>query len=234
MRGRGDLSDQGLGHLYAMSPWIDAVNSVSMEAAPLVGDPPTRIVKCHLPTTLCPYSPDAKYIYVTRHPVSCFASIVDYNRSLIGPLTPPVAVLADWFCSERMYWLPWPQHVEGWWRWAQQHDNVLFVHYEDMTRDFDRVLGQVAAFLGCPLTTEERRTIAEKCSFQYMKANEELFEMAPPTMYSVQGGEYLKSGKEARHQDVTPDIRRQILEYCRSGLAGGFYPAGTFYKDLAE
>ncbi len=232
MRGHGDLTDQGLGHMYAISPWIDAVNSVALEDAPLVGERPTRIVKSHLPTELCPYSADAKYIYVTRHPVSCFASIVDYNRSLVGPLMPPVAVLAEWFCSDRMYWLPWPRHVEGWWRWAQSRDNVLFVHFEEMTKDFTGVRDRVERFLGYALTGEEQRVVEQKCSFRYMKDHEELFEMAPPTMFSVAGGEYLKSGKESRHEDVTPAIRKQILDYCRTALDGSEYPAGRFYPDL--
>jgi hypothetical protein len=231
-RGHGDLSDQGFGHLYATCPWIDAVNSVSIEDAPLIGERPTRIIKSHLPTALCPYGADAKYIYVTRHPVSCFASIVDYNRSLLGPLMPPVPALADWFCSDRMYWLPWPQHVEGWWQWAQSRDNVLFVHFEEMTRDFARVRERVEQFLGCALTVDERRLVTDKCSFQYMKDHEELFEMAPPTMFSVAGGEYLKSGRESRHEDVTPAIRKQILDYCRTALNRSEYPAGRFYPDL--
>jgi hypothetical protein len=232
-RGRGDLSDAGYGHLYAACPWIDAVNSVSLEDAPLVGEKPTRIVKSHLPTRLCPYSADAKYVYVTRHPVSCFASIVDYNRLLVGPLMPPVATLTEWFCSDRMYWLPWPQHIDGWWRWAQSRDNVLFVHFEEMTRDFPGVLDRLERFLGYALTDDERRLVTEKSSFQYMKDHEDFFEMAPPTMFSVTGGEYLKSGKESRHEDVTPAIRKQILDYCRTGLKDSTYPAGRFYPDLA-
>ena len=234
MRGRGDLTDQGLGPMYAISPWIDAVNSVSLEDAPLVGERPARIIKSHLPTALCPYSAHAKYIYVTRHPVSCFASIVDYNRSLVGPLMPPVATLAEWFCSDRMYWLPWPRHVEGWWQWARERDNVLFVHFEEMTKNFAGVRERVERFLGYVLTDDERRLVTRKCSFEYMKQHEELFEMAPPTMFSVAGGEYLKSGKEARHEDVTPEIRKQILGYCRTALRGAEYPAGRFYPDLAD
>ena len=66
-------------------PGSTDVNSVALRDAPLVGENPTRIIKTHLPTKLCPYSEQAKYIYVTRHPVSCFASIVDYNRTLLGP-----------------------------------------------------------------------------------------------------------------------------------------------------
>ena len=232
-RGRGDFSDQGHGHLYATSPWIDGVNSVLMKDAPLVGERPTRIIKTHLPTKLCPYSPEAKYIYVTRHPVSCFASIVDYNRTLLGPLTPSVATFVDWFCSDGMYWRPWPEHVAGWWQWAASRDNILFVHFEDMKADFSTVRDRVADFLGYCLMPNEKERITEKCRFQYMRDHEEWFDMAPPTMFSVVGGGFMASGKASRHEDVTPEIRRRLLDYCRDALRGSDYPAGRFYPDLA-
>jgi Sulfotransferase domain len=231
-RGEGDLSDKGHGHLYAVSPWIDAVNSVSVEDAPLVGVKPTRIIKTHLPTRLCPYSEQAKYIYVTRHPVSCFASIIDYNRSLLGPLMPDVDKMVDWFISERMYWLPWPEHVAGWWQWAQTRENVLFIHFEEMTRNFTAVLDSVAEFLGYRLTGAEVDLIIAKCSFKYMKENEDLFEMAPPNMFSVIGGQFLASGKVNRYQDVTPAIRQRILDYCKQSLHVSDCPAYDFYPDL--
>jgi aryl sulfotransferase len=230
-RGRGEFSDQGPRHLYSMSPWIDAVNSVSLEDAPLVGETPVRIIKCHLPTSLCPYSPLAKYIYVARHPVSCFASIVDFNRSMSGPLVPPIETLANWFCSDGMYWLPWPRHVEGWWQWAASRDNVLFVHYEEMLNDLCAVRDRVARLLGYTLTHEEQTRIDERCSFRYMKAHEESFEMAPPTMFSVAGGKFLASGKAARHEDVTLAIRQQIVDYCRNAAVTGSYPLSRFYPD---
>jgi hypothetical protein len=232
-RGQGELSDQGHSHLYATSPWIDALNSVPLEDAPLVGQKPTRIIKSHLPTVLCPFSEQARYIYVARHPVSCFASIVDFNRSMLGPLLPPITTLVDWFCSDRMYWLPWPRHVDGWWQWAESRDNVLFVHYEEMKGDFAAVRDRIARFLGYSLTADEQRRVDERCSFQYMKDHEEFFEMAPPTMFSVAGGQFIATGKESRHEDVTPAIRERILEYCRQALTGCEYPAGRFYPDLA-
>jgi hypothetical protein len=231
-RGEGDFTDTGHGHLYATCPWIDASNSVSMENAPLVGKNPIRIIKTHLPTSLCPYSEQAKYIYVTRHPVSCFASIVDYNRTLLGPLMPTMEILVGWFCSDRMYWLPWPKHVAGWWQWAQNRKNVLFIHFEDMKADFAVVLDTVAGFLDYQLTADEKQRITEKCSFKYMKDHEELFEMSPPNMFSVAAGQFFASGRESRYQDVTPAIRQRILEYCRQSLNGSNYPAQQFYPDL--
>lgn len=231
-RGQGDYNGHD-GHLYAISPWIDAVNSVSMQDAPLVGDRPTRIIKSHLPTDLCPYSPEAKYIYVVRHPVSCFASIIDFNRSMIGPLLPPVDTLADWFCSDRMYWGSWPRHVNGWWQRAQRHDNVLFVHFEEMKRDFGAVRDRVARFLGCTLTAEEQRRIDERCSFRYMQEHEESFEMAPPTMFSVTGGKFMARGTASRHGDVSAALGDRILAYCRESLRDAEYPASLYYPDFA-
>jgi hypothetical protein len=233
-RGHGDFTDPGRTHLYAISPWIEAVNSVSIGEAPFVGKPPTRIVKTHLPASHCPYNADAKYIYVARHPVSCFASIVDFNRSMLGPLLPPVDTMVAWFCSDRMYWLPWPVHVEGWWGWAEKRNNVLFVHFEDMKRNLGAVVERVAAFLGGELTAAERQRVVDRSSFEYMKDHEEYFEMAPPSMFSVAGGKFMASGKEKRYEDVTPAIRERILGYCREALMEGSYPLYRFYPDLAD
>lgn len=231
-RGRGEFDAAGASNLYAMSPWIDSRDSVSIDAAPVVGEKPTRIIKSHLPTSLCPFGKQAKYIYVARHPVSCFASIVDFVGTLGGPLTPPVATLADWYCSDRMYWLPWPRHVDGWWRWAEARENVLFVHFEAMTRDFAAVRDQVADFLGHELSPDEKRRVDEKCSFRYMKEHEMSFEMSPPTMYSVAGGTFLAKGGESRRADVSPEIRERIVQYCRQAMRGAAYPAAHFYPDL--
>jgi hypothetical protein len=232
-RGEGEFGAPGRQHMYAVSPWIDAVNSVSLDDAPLVGEPPKRVIKSHLPAQLCPYSEQAKYIYVARHPVSCFASIIDFNRSMLGPLLPPLATMAAWFCSDRMYWLPWPRHVEGWWQWSTSRNNVLFVHFEEMKSDFDTVRDRVASFLGYALTDQQRARVTERCSFHYMKEHEEFFEMAPPTMFSVAGGQFLASGKATRHEDVTPDIQDRIRDYCRQALRDSPYPVHRFYPDLA-
>ncbi len=232
--GRGEFSGAGRSHLYAISPWIEGVNSVSMPAAPIVGDRPTRIIKTHLPASHCPYGADAKYIYVARHPVSCFASIVDFNRSMVGPFAPPLENMAAWFTSDRMYWLPWPRHVDGWWQWSQKRGNVLFVHFEEMKQNLAGVIDRIAAHVGVDLSDGERALVESRCSFTYMKAHEEWFEMAPPTMFSVAGGQFLASGSAKRDEDVTPVIRKRILDYCRQALKDSSYPAGKFYPELAE
>ena len=66
-----------------------------------------------------------------------------------------------------------------------------------------------------------------------MKANEEVFEMSPPTPFSG-AAVYLKSGKKSRDKDVEEQKRQRILAFCRERLASGTYPAAKFYPDLAS
>jgi hypothetical protein len=230
-RGAGDLGDEGHRHLYAVSPWIEAPWSVRIEDAPRLGAQGRRVIKTHMPAALCPYGEQARYVYVTREPVACFASSVDFVRMLLGPLVPELPGLVDWFCSERMWWGPWPDHVDGWWRWSAERGNVLFVHYEEMLADLPGAVDRVAAFLDAPLAPSERDEVVRKSGFAYMKAHENRFEMAPPTPFEV-GGSFLKSGRGDRGEDVGPAERERILAFCRERLRGAAYPAARFYPQL--
>lgn len=232
-RGAGDLSDAGARHLYAVSPWIEAGFSVPLERAPRVGPSARRVVKTHMPAKLLPIAPEARYVYVTRHPVACFASCLDFVGMLLGPRMPDLPRFLDWFCSERMWWGPWPDHVDGWWRAAQAHPNVLFVHFEEMKRDLAATVDRVAEFLGEPLSPAEREAVVHKSGFDFMKAHEERFTMAPPTPLQVQEGAFLRSGRADRHGDVGPAARERVLAFCRARLRGAAYPAARFYPDLA-
>jgi hypothetical protein len=231
-RGRGDLGDAGGRHLYAVSPWIEASYSVRLEDAPRLGPSGRRVIKTHMPTRLLPIAPDARYVYVTRHPVACFASCADFVAMLAGPASPTRGKLLDWFCSERMWWGPWPDHVDGWWRAALAHPNVLFVHFEEMKADLTGTVERVAAFLDEPLSAEERAAVVEKAGFEYMKRHEERFTMSPPTPFQ-EGGSFLRSGRADRHGDADAGERERILAFCRERLRGAAYPAARFYPDLA-
>ena len=231
-RGRGDLSDGGGRHLYAVSPWIEASYSVPLDDAPRLGPSGRRVIKTHMPTKLLPIAPEARYVYVTRHPVACFASCVDFIGMLGGALTPSLPKLVDWFCSDRMWWGPWPDHVDGWWRAAEAHSNVLFVHFEEMKEDLAGIVDRVAAFLGEPLSADERAAVVQKAGFDYMKTHEDRFTMAPPQPFQ-RDGSFMPSGRGDRHADVGPAERERILAFCRERLRGAAYPVARFYPDLA-
>ena len=236
-KGQGDLSDAGYRHMYALSPWIETspMASVSIEQAPKVSEFQKRLIKTHLPTRLCPFDKRAKYIYVTRHPVSCYASAVDFMEFLMGPLAPKRQHLLAWFCSERFFFLNWAKHVEGWWQWACRYDNVMFVHFELLKADPGKVIDQIVDFLGLSLTEAEREQVINKSSFQYMKDMEENFEMSPPSIFSMSSSKrFMQSGKSQRHKDVSDEDRQAINRYMASQLQGSSYPLKRFYPDVLE
>ena len=234
-RGGGDLSDGGLRHMYALSPWIEAIAAVPMERAARVGERGDRIIKTHLPTSLCPYGDAARYVYVTRHPYTCFASCVDFVRMVGGRFAPTYPELLEWYCSDAMWWRSWPEHVDGWWRWAQERDNVIFLHYEHMLDDLDAAVGQVSAFLDIELLPDELREVVRKSDYQYMKMNEEHFEMSPPSLLqtSDSGKSFFQSGKKDRARSLSDADRARIAAFCRERLKESPYPLAEFYPDVA-
>ena len=231
LRGLGDLSDSGKRHIYAVSPWIEASWAVPMDRAPLLGEHERRLIKTHMPTKLLPIRSQARYIYVTRHPAACFASVADFITMLMGPMAGSRETLLQWFLSERMWWGPWPDHVDGWWRASTEHRNVMFVHFEEMRADLGAVVDRVAAFLDISLNSAERAAVVRKSHFDYMKSHEERFTMAPPTPLGSETN-FLRSGKADRHADVAAYENDRIAEFCRERLRSAAYPYTQFYPDL--
>jgi aryl sulfotransferase len=231
-RGKGNLGDDGHRHMYAVSPWIEAPGgAVPLADAPIVGERPTRIIKTHLPAQVCPHGEQARYVYVLRHPVSCFASCVDFLTTSMGPMAPDRAGMLDWFCSERMWWGPWPDHAEGWWH-RRDRGNVLFLHYEAMKQDLAAAVKQVSDFLGLDLDAAELATVTEKSDYRWMKERQDWFEMHPPTVFSASGA-FFNQGSADRHRDARPGEAERIAAFCRQRLEGASYPLAEFYPDVA-
>jgi hypothetical protein len=234
-RGNGDIVDSGR-TLYAISPWLEARKSVPIEDAPRVGgERPGRIIKTHLPVQLCPWSPDAKYIYVARHPVSCFASCVDFVATNIGALAPDLPVVEAWFRSpDLMWWGTWTEHVKGWWQRSEDSDNVLFVHFEDMKKDLAGIVREVAAFLGvAPLSDEETARVVEKTGFRYMQQHKDAFEMNPPHILQTDAELFVR-GTADRHRDVPEDVRQRLSAWVVDEMKDSDYPLATRYPDVTS
>jgi len=234
-RGEGDLVETGR-TLYGVSPWLESLKSVPLEQSHTVGNErPSRIIKTHMPVSHCPWSNEAKYIYVARHPVSCFASCVDFIASNLGAMRPPLEAVEQWFTDpDQMWWGTWPDHVAGWWRQAREHDNVLFVYFEDMKEDLGDVADSVAAFLGlAPLSERERELVTAKCSFGYMRDHQEAFEMYPPHLLAIDAELFVR-GSADRYRDVPEATRQWIRAWCASHPSLSDFPLADHYPDVAS
>jgi len=234
LRGAGDIVASGR-TLYGLSAWLEARRSVPIEESTTIGtERPARIIKTHLPVRLIPWSADARYIYVARHPVSCFASCVDFIATNIGALAPPLPVVEEWFCSpDLMWWGTWTDHVKGWWARAAQQDNVLFLFFEDMKQDLPGTVRRVAQFLGVqPLNETELDNVVRKCGFAYMQEHKDTFEMNPPHIFQTDAELFVR-GTADRHRDVPPDVRRRIVTWAAREMAGSDVPLAGVYADVA-
>ena len=232
-RGAKPVVDAGT-TIYAQSPWLEGRRGVAIDQAPLHGvERPTRVIKTHFPAALCPASPAARFIYVTRHPAACFASCIDFVATNTGALAPALAAYEEWFTSpELMWWGTWTDHVRGWHERARRDGNVLTLTFEEMKADLPGVVQRVAAFLGVrPLESHELDGVVERSGFAYMKRHQDAFEMNPPHILQVNAALFVR-GTADRHADVPDDARRRILAWARQGLDGGAFPVAT-YPDVA-
>ncbi len=233
-RGKGNLVESGTA-MYAVSPWLEGRKSVSLEAASTVGtERPSRIIKTHFPAQLCPTAAAARYIYVARHPVSCFASCVDFIVTNVGGMAPAIDSFERWYMApELMWWGTWPDHVKGWWDRTARDGNVLFVYFEDMKRDLPATVRRVAEFLGmAPLAEAEVGAVVQKCSFSYMQEHQDNFEMHPPHILQT-NAELFVSGTADRHKDVPAEIQQRIRSWSAAQMAGHSFPLATVYPDVA-
>lgn len=216
-RGQGDLaaSDQPLN---AVSPWLESNKTVRVEEAPLLGAAARRIIKTHLPSVLCPIEPQARYIYVTRHPVSCFASCTDFLRSSLGPLAPRAEAIESWFLSDQMWFGSWKSHVDGWLAARRDGLPILVVSFESMKLDIGVVAQRIAQWLDQPtLSTEELSKIEQKCSFAWMRDHADIFEMQPPNLLHS-ASRYFVSGQSDRHLDVPAEVAERIQSWAGDTL----------------
>jgi hypothetical protein len=187
-----------------------------------------------MPAEICPYSPDARYIYVARHPASCFASCVDFLNTNMGSFAPGLDAVEEWYCSdESMWWRSWPTHVLGWRELSRTRDNVLFVRFEDMKADLAVVVRQVADFLGVkPLSEDELERVVHKCGFAYMQENKGAFEMHPPHILAIDAELFVK-GTADRHKDVPEETRRRIMDWCAEQMEGGDMSLERLYPEAS-
>jgi hypothetical protein len=233
-RGAGDLVASGTA-LNAVSPWIESVRTIGVADAPLVGrERPSRIIKTHLPVGLCPFDRQAKYIYVARHPLTCFASCVDFVRGNLQGFAPDWPEFSTWFQSdELMWWGTWVRHVGHWQRHAAVESNVLFVRYEDMQADLGKVAARVAKFLDlAPLSPGELTPITLKCNHDYMRRHADVFEMHPPHLLQS-ANPFFSAGGPNRARTVPPEIADSLIDWARDETALLGFSLDDLYPDLA-
>nr|XP_039252799.1 amine sulfotransferase-like [Styela clava] len=146
---------------------------------------PRRIFSCHLPAHLINLEKirkcKAKIIYIYRNPKDQTVSWYHFSRKVPHAKSQQFKDLypdnweqfIDNYFSGKMptelrqgEW--YPDHIKSWCK-HKDDENVMFVSYEDLSKDILSEVRKVARYLGEELTDEEILSICEKSSFEYMK-----------------------------------------------------------------
>jgi hypothetical protein len=135
--------------------------------------PSPRVFKSHLYYKLIPKGP-CKYIYVVRNGKDVAVSVFHYSQTHMGAKM-DFGTFFDLFLKGKHRFGPWFKHVGQW--WENRHNlNVMFLTYEELTRDRERAIRKIIDFCGKEVEPEKFSRIMERSSFAFMKQHEDKFD----------------------------------------------------------
>jgi hypothetical protein len=174
--------------LTTLSPWLDwLITPRDQVYAHLAAQLHRRFIKTHTPLDGIPLDPRATYIVVARHPLDMAVSLFHQSRNLdhermadltgtpAGPPQEPRPIreaLLRWIDrdvapAEAMDSLPgvlW--HLSDAWR-RRHDDNILLVHYADLSADLPGEMRRIAGRLGLEAPADD---LIEAARFTRMRA----------------------------------------------------------------
>ncbi len=232
-----------------ISPWLDLrVPSKEIKLAAVEAQTQRRFLKTHLPVDALVFSPKAKYIYVARDGRDVVWSMYNHHAraneawyaalnntpGLVGdPICPPPASIRqyyhDWLDRDGHPFWPFWENIASWWA-ARQLPNVLLVHFADLKADLVGQMRRIAAFLDIQVDEHRWPSLAEHCSFEYMKRN--AAKAAPLGGVFWDGGAetFIHKGVNGRWRDVLTEQEsakyeriaiEKLRPACATWLAGG-------------
>ncbi|XP_037499119.1 sulfotransferase ssu-1 isoform X3 [Rhipicephalus sanguineus] len=115
-------------------------------------------IKTHLPFDRQPYSPQAKYLYITRNPFDCCVSYYYHTKHLPGYCFGQGTFddFFELFITGDLEYGDYFDHLLSW--YAHRSDlNVLFLTYEELKGDTSAAVVKIAGFLGDEYAAKLRR-----------------------------------------------------------------------------
>ena len=178
-------------HIAEYCPWFE---KSSRSVGGFETRPSPRIFKSHLPYPRIPKGP-CKYVYVARDGKDVAVSNYHLHRMYLQ-FEGTFADFFEGFMRGKIGYGSWFEHVAGWWK-HRNDPNVLFLSYEELSRDLEACLRRIVAFCGFDVPPERLPTILERCGFAFMKKHENQFDPAMEWLWeqSVQLNSFLRAGR---------------------------------------
>ncbi|CAH2240193.1 jg1758 [Pararge aegeria aegeria] len=171
----------------------------------LVDAPSPRFVKTHLPLSLLPPTllDRAKVIYVARDPRDVAVSFYHLNKSMrtqgyIGDFK----TYWRFFVSDLHHWTPYFEHLKESWE-KRNHPNMLFLFYEELSKDLPAAVRRVSKFFGKQFTEEQLTRLCEHLSIESFKQNKSVNYDVMSELGILQAGTdtFIRKGKAGGWRD---------------------------------
>jgi aryl sulfotransferase len=232
-----------------MSPWLDLrVPPKSVKLSAVEAQTHRRFLKTHLPVDALVYSPRAKYIYIGRdgrdvawslhnHHANANQTWYDALNNTPGLVGPPIgrpiadvrAYFLEWLERDGYPFWPFWENVRSWWA-IRELPNVRMIHFSALKADLPREIRGIAEFLDIPVDPSRWDSIAEHCSFDYMKKNATKSVPLGGVFWDGGAQTFINKGTNGRWREIlTADdvacyerrARKELGEACACWLATG-------------
>jgi aryl sulfotransferase len=233
--------------LHSESPWLDmSIPERDVRLARIEALTHRRFIKTHLPVDALVFSPNAKYLYISRDgrdiAWSLHNHIASGNEKMLirdpDRIHEPLPNIRDhfirWLERDGYPHLSFWQHVRSWWE-IRDLPNVLLVHYANLKADMPGQIRRIVNFLEVAVEDEKWPVILEHCSFGYMKAHADQYTPRGGVQFKRGGKDFIHKGTNGRWKDVLSEddcrryeetARRELGEACAHWLATGQMTTG--------
>ena len=224
--------------LWQVSPWVDArfqePAEVMHERIEAMQHP--RFLKTHLPLDALPYLENVRYICVVRDTRDVFMSLWNHYGSYtqftydILAMNDPVGgpcprcpddiheFWRDYMTRSNFDWETdgypfWSHHYHFMSFWPYRDlPNVLLVHYNDMKRDLEGKMREVAAFADFDIAEDVWPSLVQAASFESMKTDAD--RLLPETNFAFEGDSqtFVNKGTNGRWIDTFSATELELYE----------------------
>jgi Sulfotransferase domain len=193
--------------------------------------PSPRIFKTHFSYRWIPKP--GRYIYVTRDEKDVAISYFHFYNTLPRRSCSFDSFLRR-FLSGRVLHGAWFKHVSSWQRNATALD-MLHLTYEDLVRNLEESVRQIAKFCRFELSEERLRDILPRCTFEFMKRHETKIDHPNEVLLELgfSTGKFIRQGKIGSWREMLTSEQRAVFE-ARAALRKTVAPGAAVSAAKAE
>jgi len=230
--------------LTGASPWIDArfLGPIEPILASLEAQTHRRFVKSHLAADGLPYLPQVKYLVVGRDTRDVFMSLWNHYSGYTdtayalfndadrpGPELPrapasPRELWPRWISEGWFEWEPdgWPfwshhHHLSTWWQ-SRNADNIMFVHYGDLSTDTRGEIQRIAEFLGIEVPEESWPSLLRSVTLETMRTEAQRAGDTSSLVFEGGAARFFFQGRNGRWRDVLDEADLAMYDAAAAQL----------------